>query len=66
MKKQNLNIILLGLVLTLGIHTQIIAQNKKSKPNIVLIMSDDVGAFNISTYNMGIWKRWECSADFRW
>lgn len=29
------------------------AQNKGSKPNILVIMADDIGDFNLSIYNMG-------------
>ncbi|MDI9411848.1 MAG: hypothetical protein QM519_10000 [Bacteroidia bacterium] len=30
------------------------AQTKSTKPNILLIMSDDVGLTNISAYSMGL------------
>jgi len=30
-----------------------VGQSKKSKPNILVIMADDIGDFNLSIYNMG-------------
>ena len=37
-----------------GSFTMAQAHRSSSKPNILIIMGDDIGEFNISTYNMGM------------
>ena len=52
---RRLNVGALTLVLVLGIgHAAARAQEAKGKPNILVIMGDDVGYWNLSTYNQGM------------
>ncbi len=43
--------LIIGLLLTLGMIAPVWAQDK---PNILIIMSDDVGITNVSAYSMGL------------
>ena len=46
-----MKILLIGLSLVSG---AVLAQATKEKPNIIIIMADDMGWFNIGAYNRGI------------
>ena len=60
MKKTNrilaliLVLVLISEALTLTASAQAKKSGQASKPNILLIMGDDIGIFNVSTYNMGM------------
>lgn len=41
-------------VIALGACTSVVAQTTSKKPNIVVIMADDIGWSNIGAYNQGI------------
>jgi arylsulfatase len=53
-----LALVLVLVVISVGMTQTANAQAKKSgqssKPNILVIMGDDIGIFNVSTYNMGM------------
>ncbi len=51
MKKPLVNAILLCAVLTIGVSASAFAADK---PNILVIWGDDIGWYNISTYNLGV------------
>ena len=55
MRQQNtLKKLILGLGL-IAASSAAIATTDTSKPNILAIWGDDIGPFNISAYNRGIW-----------
>ena len=60
MKKSNrilalmLVLILISTAMFLSANAQAKKTGQERKPNILLIMGDDIGIFNVSTYNMGM------------
>ncbi len=47
-------LVLTSVAMTSTISAQTKKPGQESKPNILLIMGDDIGIFNVSTYNMGM------------
>ena len=43
-----------AVVLSLALGTSVMAQAPQRKPNILVIMGDDIGLWNISAYNRGM------------
>ena len=60
MKKTNLIsalmlvLVLIGTGMIFTADAQARKSDKPAKPNILVIMGDDIGIFNVSTYNMGM------------